>query len=538
MKNFTRLGRVCAYGVALGGLAALAPAQQHAPSTRSDDRDARTPAVNFLTYSELTSMAVTNRNGEEIGSISDAIVERGSAHCTFYILKSDTTLGLGGRLTAIPADVFGWDASKNHLSLDATPEQIAMMPEFSDERWEGLAHVSGTWDELTSALARESTSEREVYIKGDASPEPISMEGNITQVERRMSDLKGEEIILHVRADKSKMRDNAPRGNDVRVILGPSWYVMSQPQAPMRGYTFEGEVAELPRSSDAPSYVALSAEINGKDLDLRDPDTHQPRWDVTGANDERDADRQRSMRAPYALLSDYSGADVQCRGQDCGGVSDLIVDQPSGSIAFIVIDPDENFLGIADTNRLVPAEIANLGADGVIRIDASKEMVLSSRALPDDLNTLESQSAYTPVYRAYELDAPKFKPMKRRDWSELLSQGGWSHDSEFVKAVRDAKDVEIEGTIVRVEYVSPNDNMSRATALVVKTEQGTQNVLLGPTWFINRQGLAFRNGDAVTITARHATINGQPYVVACRVHGENEREISLWVDDKPAWDRR
>jgi hypothetical protein len=233
-----------------------------------------------------------------------------------------------------------------------------------------------------------------------------------------------------------------------------------------------------------------------------------------------------------------SGADVQYRGEAGGTVSDLILDQPSGEIAFVVIDPDENVLGIADTIRLVPAEVANLSADGIVRIDATKDMVLNSRTLPEDVSALEQRAAYEPVYKAYELSPPRFEPMKRREWKEVLGLGGWAHGSELCEAVSDAEEYTLEGNIVRIERIPPANNMSNATFVVVSTDEGNQHVMLGPSWYVDRQDIPMRVGDPVTITTRRATFNGKPIIVAWRVDGEQERALVLWNDDKPVWDRR
>ena len=56
------------------------------------------------------------------------------------------------------------------------------------------------------------------------------------------------------------------QAGNVKVALGPSWYVMSRADAiPMRGHSFDGEVAELERARGDVKYVAISCKINGKE---------------------------------------------------------------------------------------------------------------------------------------------------------------------------------------------------------------------------------------------------------------------------------
>lgn len=717
------VGQLAAVGFAVGCLALTAMPQQQ-PDTRSrtttaTSQDTARSGVHFIAFGEMDDADVVNQNGDEIGTIKDVIVERGSNRAKFYVVQSDDWAGLGGRLTAIPVDAFGWDAAENRPMLNATNEQLATLPEFTKQQWDALARGNEPDNDLGRALARESSwSNQDPYLTGDqGSLETISLKGNIVQVERRDADMSGEEIVLHIDStgdhfgedghsmpnatdrrgttdrpeatrprpsdsnrgttsdDSARGTQNRPQPNDtannnrdvnddnnprtgatsrdrnddarrttrgangidrgdVKVVLGPSWYVMSRPEAPMRGYTFEGEVVRMPRATDEATYLAISAKINGKDLPLRDERTMRPLWavgsssamdrsrDMRGtdrpsttdrpsrstddknrrgtdqpygtrpgdpdpqsddrhlgdegdgqhpgmtddeqrrvqdttrratdttrrADDTLDRDSARhtamagrqSVRSAFFLLSEVDGANVECRGQSCGEVSDIILDQPSGTVAFYVIDPDENFLGIADTNRLVPATAANLGSDGVLRVDASKEMVLKSKELPDDLRTLEQGNGYQQIYSAYELDAPKFQPARKRDMSDVSSMSGWGHDGELAKAINSGRDVQIEGTVVRIERKAPAANMATGTALVLNTEQGNRYVLLGPSWFVDQQDIPFEEGDRVQVTAREATINGQKMLVACKAHGEGGREIAFWDTDskQPAWDRR
>jgi sporulation protein YlmC with PRC-barrel domain len=631
MTRYAVFGQIAAVSFAVGCLALTAlPQQQPTTRTRPTTENTQRSGVHFIVFSELDGKGVANSNGEEIGSISDVIVERGSSRAKFYVVKSGAVLGLGGRNTAIPVDAFGWDQANDRPTLNATAEQLTAMPEFTNEAWTELERT-GSSNDLSRALSRESSwKQYDPYLTGEqGSLEKITLKGNITHVERRDSDAAGEEIVIHVatgdnqfgesgRPQPGTTRDrpttdrpgmdrpgaqNQMNRGDVKVILGPSWYVMSRAEAPMRGYSFEGEVVPLQRAHGDAGYVAITAEINGEKLALRDDKTLKPLWTLSsmtgdeqqrspgtprpgdprpdlddrplgdedqnrpGAADrprdmdrdvERDTEREtdrdtrsrsgdmrsnqasNSARAPFFLLSEVDGATVEARGQDCGKVQDVVLDQPSGVVAFFVIDPDENFLGIADTTRLVPASVASFGSDDVVRIDASKEMVVQSKEMPDDLRTLEQGNAYEQVYRAYDVEAPKFQTRKQRGMDEFSSLGGWSSDGEFAKSVNGAKDVEVKGTVVRIERKEPSRGMSTATALVLNTDQGNRYVLLGPSWFVDQQDIPFKEGDQVTITAREATVDGQKMLVACSAHGEGGREIAFWDTDskQPAWDRR
>ncbi len=104
---------------------------------------------------------------------------------------------------------------------------------------------------------------------------------------------------------------------------------------------------------------------------------------------------------------DIKGADVRCRGESCGEVDDVLIDTVSGRALLLSIDPDENFLGIADTKRLVPWSIATLGFDGTVNVDADKTMVTNSVETPDDLDGYRTGAALRPVYDPFQVSVPR-----------------------------------------------------------------------------------------------------------------------------------
>jgi sporulation protein YlmC with PRC-barrel domain len=125
--------------------------------------------------------------------------------------------------------------------------------------------------------------------------------------------------------------------------------------------------------------------------------------------------RSEQTRQRYALLSELDDKNVICRGEACGEIEQTIIECREGRVAFIVIDPDENFLGIADTSRLVPFEVLGVTTGDEVRLDATKDMVLSSREMPDDLQTLD-KTACESIYNAFGIKHPKSRntPMSWR----------------------------------------------------------------------------------------------------------------------------
>jgi hypothetical protein len=82
----------------------------------------------------------------------------------------------------------------------------------------------------------------------------------------------------------------------------------------------------------------------------------------------------------------------------------------------------------------------------------------------------------------------------------------------------DTKTVEtISGSVISVEQILPDKNMSSGIHLLLVTEKGSVSVHLGPAWYIDNQDTQIRNGDNVLITGSNVTYNGDQVIIAREV---------------------
>jgi hypothetical protein len=78
--------------------------------------------------------------------------------------------------------------------------------------------------------------------------------------------------------------------------------------------------------------------------------------------------------------------------------------------------------------------------------------------------------------------------------------------------------------------------MDEASFVRVKTAQGEQIILLGPTASIDNLRLNLKPGDTVTLTTRRFNHGGTDHIVATDIDASG-RKTTLW-DNGPAWDRK
>lgn len=366
--------------------------------------------LRFVSGDALLGMTVKSPTDESLGSISDAIVDRGSGRIQHVILTSGSVLGLGGKDVVIPFRDFTWTPRTDKPSeppvptLSASQENIKAWPEFDRARWSAGPRDEGS---LAHSMAHRYYEPSKDWgpFTDHALKDDARVEGKITRITRQPAPDGGETVMVTITPNDGPQRE---------VVLGPSWFLAGNS---VRLYRDDPVIVQTMRveRGDKTVMIARSGTIGSRDIVFYD-ESGRPYWTVT---DRSGSDRPLAM--PLVLLSEIDGRTVNCRGEQCGSVDDAIVESNSGRIAFLSIDPDQNVLGVADTKRLVPWSVAMSSADKSISMDASKQMLLNAPATPDSMSKLSRAEVCRSIYQAYDMPDASFenlrrdRPMDRRD---------------------------------------------------------------------------------------------------------------------------
>lgn len=372
------------------------------PMDNSNMAAAAASGVDFRSCKWLGDRKVVNDNGEEVAVVADLILDRGSGKIEYLVITTGSMLGMGGRAVAIPYSEFKWTSASNKdaFVLAATVEQLKLYPEYTSERWKALNEPSSSETcTLRQRLSANAAVAEDPYNAALDTAKTARVKGEIKSVDRVRTSY-GERIVIGVLTSEGAIQ---------RITLGPSWYVNSAAAAPMRGDKVVVDALALPRDPD--KLMAGTHLRNGdRELSLRDSNG-SPVW---GLRAQGSGERSHcSPHSRYLLMSTLPGMKIDCRGNDCGKVQDVIIDRSSGEIGFLSIDPNQNFLGLGDTKRMIPWSVATVSLDGLVRIDASKSMILESPETPANLATLNSGSHAERAYKAYAVPSPHFVPSKR-----------------------------------------------------------------------------------------------------------------------------
>lgn len=513
------------------GVAASAQAQVASKSTRESTRESTTVAstVDFRSARWMSDRSVVNNNGEDIANVSDLILDRGSGRIEYVVIKTGTTFGLGGRAVAIPYSSFRWElGGKDRFVLASTPEQLKQFAEYTPESWKAMkASQKDSKNMLHERLALDAAAATDPYAGSLDTAKKSRVEGEIRTVERVRTSKFGEQVVITVDTGEGVSR---------KITVGPSWYVNGTAAAPMRGDKVVVDTLALARDPDQ-LLVATKLRSGEHEIYLRD-DKGSAAWALKSI--ESGGQSYSTPYTRYLLLSTLPGTKIDARGSECGKVHDILLDRTSGEIAFLSIDPNQNFLGISDTKRLLPWSVATVTLDGTVRIDASKEMILASPETPSEPSTLNSGTHAERVYKAFNVPAPRFEVRKPTSATGSETDAAWSNRGTILAAIERDSAKTLEGKVVDTSDVTFENGVhsARAVKLKMSGENGTEEtILLGPAWYMENQKLGYVNGDSVTIDAVRTSIDGHRYWIAKAVDCKGKRVVLLDGSNAPSWAR-
>jgi sporulation protein YlmC with PRC-barrel domain len=504
------------------------PADQTRPNDRStrDRVDARQNVALLHKASDLIGSSVKNPNGDDLGTVSDMIVQRGSGRIVFAVINAGSVLGMGGKDFAVPLNELTWSATDKCYHASMTPEQVERQTEFLPDDWNDLQ--SDDWmDNFRNWIGVE---EEDTVASEFERGEMTKIEGRVVDVRRDYKLLGNELVHVYVQTKDGQQRE---------AVLGPSWYVMGHDAAPFRGTDIVINAVER----DGVWYAA-SAGKRGNELTLRGEDG-RPAWNAEGSPGE-------NRPARYILMSDLIGADAESRGNDSGEVQDIIVERNSGRIAFLAFDANENFLGIGDEIRLIPWSMVAIDRDLNANIDADAATIGRAVQMPEDLEAFGSGQELNTAYTAFGTEPTRFERMSgdhqdrddrgtngsgRETGARDMSGDAWGKNSAMVKALSEGEKVQLEGTITAMTASSLSTGSPEASMMTINTtDKGRVDVLLAPRSYMDNQKMPFRVGDTVRIEGRSAMINSRKVTAAWSVKSDKS-SLTLWNDKTPVWAR-
>lgn len=481
---------------------------KHMQSGQAQDA---TAWISLVPADTLMGTEVIGSDNNTVGTINDFVVDRGTGRIAYAIIGHGGILSLGQDVFAVEYDRLKYFPTNENFEVNMTKTQAERQVEFLPENWKDLNHSS--WmSELKDFVSSEDT-----YRYGDSELKDRdirSINGTVTKLERKDYE-NTDDVVLTVQGED---------GNSTKVILGPSWYVMGHDNAPS-----VNDRVELKAFKHDGRMVATNARIANKELKLRDTQGNVS-WKTQSKNAPR-----------YVMLSDLTGRNIEIGGTTGGEVNDTIVETSSGRVAFFAFDPNDNLFGIADDISLVPWGAIQLSSDMTLWSDMEDSQFEHARPMPEDLSTMRTQRSLDSVYNSFGMSTPVFESSDRsttnRDHRESARDRtgeAWSESSMLTEAFADGETRTIKGDFIKTDSIKLHNGAITASTIWINTDDGKQQVILGPNWYIENQDLDLNWSETVTVTGREATIDGETYIAAWDIQGESTT-WTLWNDTTPAW---
>jgi sporulation protein YlmC with PRC-barrel domain len=203
---------------------------------------------------------------------------------------------------------------------------------------------------------------------------------------------------------------------------------------------------------------------------------------------------------------------IDTTGKNLGTVQDLLIDQASGQIAYIILAYGGTFggiFGIGTENYTIPW-------NEVMRIKKDGKMLIQVAEAP--IGKTETNNKYNSGH------------------NQIASGAGGARgfDSATVGT--------LEGIVENVgkEFLSPGVGlMDSLVVLDVKTASGKERVHVGPDDYLKQQGIEIKKGDRVEVTGSRLTTDGENLFVASNIILKgNGKVLTLRQNDgTPKWNK-
>lgn len=92
----------------------------------------------------------------------------------------------------------------------------------------------------------------------------------------------------------------------------------------------------------------------------------------------------------------------------------------------------------------------------------------------------------------------------------------------------------IKGTISQVNSTSKGG--ITATVMKVKTDTETLSVLVGPTWFIKKQGLNLKVNDTVEVTGSKTMLQSRSIIITTTIIKDGDTYTFRQLNGNPEWE--
>lgn len=97
--------------------------------------------------------------------------------------------------------------------------------------------------------------------------------------------------------------------------------------------------------------------------------------------------------------------------------------------------------------------------------------------------------------------------------------GGWGPDTEYNRLFNPRAIVDLKGTVVSTEKITPGAGMSNGIHFLLETDNKERiPVHLGPEWYMEKQDMQITPGDLITVRGSRIIYETRPAIIAITIY--------------------
>ncbi len=159
-------------------------------------------------------------------------------------------------------------------------------------------------------------------------------------------------------------------------------------------------------------------------------------------------------------------------------------------------------------------------------------------------NTFSKSTSESNFAPCWSTSARSQTTQQHQQWmaqqGSMMSQGrhgsgGWGHHSQYGRMYDSNNLTTVSGEVVSVDTFTPRSGMSGGMHLMLKTDDETLDVHLGPAWYLQNQDIQIQPEDKIEVTGSKVNFAGQPAMMAASV---KKGDTTLMLRDDsgfPVW---
>jgi len=426
----------------------------------------------YMLASDLDDVTIVGRDGEEFGSMNDAVIDRNSGHVGFVTFETGGVLGIGSETRIVP-----WEALErtqenefrvaligsrsedspritndriSELSSDAANREIyayySVEPRWKDGHSGGMNGTVYTTAEKimgTDLVDRQGESFGDIVdfvvgFRNGSSPYAVVSHGGI-------AGIGSDTVAVPLRALSWDSSEDRYMISTTRRQFGTAPDFDSDDWDSLDSDEWRNETQRafgtLPHSDQ--DYQRRDGAQEGRDgnRDRRDDaqDRDRDRRDGARDRDQRERrdgseDRMNPDLDPYMLLSDLKGMTlVSSDGKEIGKIETVVLDRNSGHIGFVTMKMGDT-LGIGGETVVIPWEAMRRVQEGQIRVDKGSTQMKSAPRIESerigDLNDRTYRESLYNFYQVKERSRPQANDQADRERRERDQRDGGNDGRE------------------------------------------------------------------------------------------------------------